>query len=111
MNTYTQVHPEVLRKMVRALDKAITFMNKNENQSQDIVIKRLEQDKAFITAIWDDFDWQLSLRQSILLTLEDEARWAIKNNLTDAKVMPNYLQFIYTDALEAVKPEAVTIFR
>ncbi len=41
--------------------------------------------------------------------MEDSARWAIKNKLTDAKKVPNYLDYIYTDALKAVMPEAVRI--
>jgi hypothetical protein len=32
-----------------------------------------------------------------------------KNNLTDATKVPNYLDYIYFDALEEVKPEVVTI--
>jgi NitT/TauT family transport system substrate-binding protein len=44
-----------------------------------------------------------------LIAFEDQARWRIKNNLTDKKDVPNYLNFIYLDALEGVKPEAVTI--
>ncbi|GAG04257.1 unnamed protein product, partial [marine sediment metagenome] len=31
--------------------------------------------------------------------------------LTEATKVPNYLNFIYLDALEEVKPEAVTIIR
>ncbi len=43
--------------------------------------------------------------------MEDEARWAMKEGLTDKKEVPNYLDFIFMDALELVKPEAVTIIR
>jgi hypothetical protein len=51
------------------------------------------------------------LDQTILVSLEDEARWAMKERLTDKKEVPNYLDFIYVDALEQVKPETVTIIR
>ncbi len=51
----------------------------------------------------------LSLSQVLIIAMEDEARWAIKNNLTDATEVPNYLDYIYFDALEAVKPDAVNI--
>jgi len=53
----------------------------------------------------------LMLDQTILVSLEDEARWAMKERLTDKKEVPNYLDFIYVDALEQVKPETVTIIR
>jgi NitT/TauT family transport system substrate-binding protein len=51
------------------------------------------------------------LDQTILITLEDEARWAIREGLIDKKEIPNYLDFIYMDLLENVKPEAITIIR
>ena len=53
----------------------------------------------------------VSLEQQLLLTLEDEARWTISEGLADKKEVPNYLDFIYLEGLEAVKPEAVTILR
>jgi NitT/TauT family transport system substrate-binding protein len=53
--------------------------------------------------------FELSLDQSLLINTEDEARWAIKNNLIDKTEIPNYLDYIYIDALEEVKPEAVGI--
>jgi NitT/TauT family transport system substrate-binding protein len=42
-----------------------------------------------------------------LLSLEDGARWAIRNKFTDATKVPNYLDYIYVDALKEVNPSAV----
>ena len=53
----------------------------------------------------------VSLPQALIIAMEDEARWRIENKLTDKTTVPNYLDFIYTDALEAVNPEAVTVIR
>jgi len=49
------------------------------------------------------------LDQSLVLALEDEARWAIKNKLTSKTKVPNYLNHIHLDALKSVAPSAVTI--
>jgi hypothetical protein len=35
----------------------------------------------------------------------------IKNKLTKEKTVPNFLDYIYEDALQALKPEAVNIIR
>ncbi|NIT52457.1 MAG: hypothetical protein GWO41_06890 [candidate division Zixibacteria bacterium] len=64
-----------------------------------------------MSAIWDDYVFEIFLDQSLLLSWEDIARWAIKNKFTDKTTVPNYLNFIYLDGLEAVKPEAITIIR
>ena len=45
------------------------------------------------------------------LGVEDKARWMIKHNLTKEKNMPDFLEYIYEDALKAIKPEAVSMIR
>ncbi len=35
----------------------------------------------------------------------------ISNNLTTEKQVPDFLNFIYEDALKAIKPESVNIIR
>ena len=67
--------------------------------------------KEDVAAHWDEFTFEISLDQSLLINIESEARWAINNNLTDATEVPNYLDYIYLDALEEVRPNAVTIIR
>ena len=111
MKDFAQAHPEVLNKFLRAIDKATAFIRKHKEDSQMIVAERLKLDKEVMTTLWDDFIFEISLEQSLLVTLEAEARWAISNNLTDKTEVPNYLDYIYYDALEEVKPEAVGIIR
>jgi hypothetical protein len=43
--------------------------------------------------------------------MEDEGRWMINNNLTSAKNIPDYRDYIYTKGLEEVMPESVNIIR
>jgi NitT/TauT family transport system substrate-binding protein len=68
-------------------------------------------DKVVLGAVWDSHTFGVSLDQALLLALEDESQWAIKSGLTNAKKVPNYLDFIHLDGLQAVKPEAVRIVR
>ena len=111
MKDFANDNPKVLKKFLRAIDKATIFIKSHKQKSQAIVAERLKLDKKVMTALWDDFVFQLSLDQSLLITLEDEARWAIKSRLTDTTEVPNYLNYIYMDALEEVKSESVTIIR
>jgi NitT/TauT family transport system substrate-binding protein len=61
--------------------------------------------------LWSESLFSISLDQSLIVTMEDEARWMIKNNLTSEKQIPDFLGYIYEDALKAIKPEAVNIIR
>ena len=111
MKDYALDNPEILKRFLLAIDRATTFIKDHKEESQELIANRLKLDRKVITALWDDFVFEVSLDQSLILTLEDEAKWAIKNNLTDKTKVPNYLDFIYLDALEVVKPEAITVIR
>jgi ABC-type nitrate/sulfonate/bicarbonate transport system substrate-binding protein len=111
MKSWTGQHPEIVKKMLRAVDKAITFAQQNKQESIGILIKNAKFSKEMLEAVWDDYIFQLTLDNSMLSTLEDEARWAIQNKLVDQQKMPNYLDFYYLDAMKAVKPGAVSIVK
>lgn len=111
MKDYAEKNPEVLEKFVRAIVKAENFIAGNREESIDIHSEESGLAREIIAALWDDVIFDLSLDQALLTNLEDEARWAIKYGLTDKTEVPNYLDYIYFDALEKVKPGAVTIAR
>jgi NitT/TauT family transport system substrate-binding protein len=108
---FMENNPEILKSFLKAIEKGEEFIKKNREESIDIVCERLKLDKELTASIWSDFNFELMLDQTILITLEDEARWAIREGLIDKKEIPNYLDFIYMDLLENVKPEAITIIR
>jgi len=111
MKDFARDHPETLEKFLRAVDNAVTFIKNNKEKSQAIVATSLNLDGENVSAMWDDYVFEIFIDQSLLLSWEDIARWAIKNKFTDKTTVPNYLNFIYLDGLEAVKPKAITIIR
>ncbi len=104
-------NPETLKRFLKAVEKGQQFIKKNKEESINIVSQSLKLDKEITALTWAEFSFQLILDQTILVSLEDEARWAMREKLTDKKSIPNYLDFIYMNALEQVNPEAVTIIR
>ncbi len=110
-NDFNKNNPELLVQVVTALLKAEVFLDSNKEESIDIMASRLETDRANIDSVWHDYRFRVSMSQSLLLTLDDVARWSILNNLTDKAEVPNFLNFLYLNALEEAKPEAVTIIR
>jgi len=53
----------------------------------------------------------VDLLQSQLITMEDEARWAMARGYVAKGPVPNFLPNLYLDALLAVRPERVTVVR
>jgi len=111
MKDFARDHPETLEKFLRAIDNAVTFIKNNKEKSQAIVAESLNLDEKNVSAIWDDYVFEIFLDQSLLLSWEDIARWAIENKFTDKTKVPNYLNFIYLNGLEAVKPDAIAVIR
>jgi len=103
--------PEAVRKVLRALIRAEAFVNRQPDDARRLVADFIHTDKAVLDEIWDIFSFRVTLDQAFLVDLENQTRWAVKNGLTTRKDMPDYLDFIYTDGLQTVKPDAVRIIR
>jgi len=100
----------VVQKLVRALLKAEAFNRADPQRAQAVFAERLKVDPRALQG-WQDLDFHVDLRQSQLVTLEDEARWAMARGYADARAVPNFLPHLYLDALLAVQPERVTVVR
>jgi NitT/TauT family transport system substrate-binding protein len=106
---YVFNHPETIKKLVRALVRAERFCKEEPEAARQIIGNAINMDRQNLQELWPTFRFNVTLAQSLLLTLEDETRWAIKNKLTARTDIPNYLQHVYLDALHAVTPTAVTV--
>jgi ABC-type nitrate/sulfonate/bicarbonate transport system substrate-binding protein len=108
---FLKSNPEALAKLLKAVDRAQTFIRQNKELSIGVISRRLKLDRETVNAIWDVYQFKMFLDQAIITDLEAEARWAIENKYTRAAKIPDYRNFINTNILESVKPEAVNIIR
>lgn len=106
---YVSKHSETIKKTLRALALGGRFCNQMPEAARKLVDGMIKTDTKNLADAWPSYRFDLALDQGLLLALEDEARWAIKNKLTNKTATPNYLDYIYLDGLEAVKPSTVTI--
>ena len=86
-------------------------MRTHEIEAKNILQKRMNWSDTQILSIWSQNQFGLSLEQSLITAMEDEARWMISHNLTNEKAVPNFLDYISEGALKAIKPGAVSIIR
>jgi ABC-type nitrate/sulfonate/bicarbonate transport system substrate-binding protein len=105
------VRDDDLVRVLRALERAQEFIYRNPQQAKAILRQRLKLDQGFIDWIWSRYSYRLSLDQSLLTTLEGEARWARQEGLVKGERSPNYLNFIYAGPLLKVRASAVNIIR
>lgn len=103
-------NPDIIVRFLKALDQAESFVIHDPDASKQLLCNDLNRTSGYIQKIWTDHQFSLSLDQSLILTMEDQSRWMIRNNLT-ANSVPNFLDYIYTSGLEAVNPGSVNIIR
>lgn len=110
-NDWIAKHPETISRFLKSLDQAEEYTIKHPAQAKAIVQKQFNYDGAYMASVWPNYQFSLSLDQSLILAMEDEARWMIKNNLTSENKIPDFLDYIYSDGLKTIKPESVNIIR
>ncbi len=110
-NDFISNHPEIVNRFLKSLARAEDYLIRNPKASKDMVKKRVHYDDTFMEIFWSENQFSLSLDQSLITAMEDEARWMIKNKLTKEKQVPDFVNYLYLDGLKAVKPEAVSIIR
>jgi NitT/TauT family transport system substrate-binding protein len=107
---FTTKNPEIVKRTLKALLQAEEFVKTNEDEAKAILAFH-DFDAQFINDIWQKLDYTISLPQALIIAMEDGARWRIKQGIAEAANVPNYLDYIYFDALEEVKPKAIGIIR
>jgi len=108
---FVKKNPEAVKKFLRALLKAETFIKEHPEEAQNLVADFIKMDKTELADIWNILTFKVTLDQALLVDFEDQTRWMLKNKLAPGKQMPNYLEYIHAEGLNAVKPDAVRIVR
>ncbi len=100
-----------LVKLLRAVARAEAFIQENPRQAQAILRQRLGVDQRFVDWVWPGLRFRLALDQSLVKTLEAEARWAIREGHVVGKTVPNYLRHLHASPLREVDTNAVGLSR
>ncbi|MCX6690408.1 MAG: NrtA/SsuA/CpmA family ABC transporter substrate-binding protein [Methanoregula sp.] len=104
-------NPALIEKMFRSLTKAETYAYSHPAEAKAIINNHMHYEAPFLEKFWQSTQLTPSLDQSLILAMEDEARWMIANNLTNATAVPDFQKYVYTKGLEGAKPGSVNIIR
>lgn len=98
-----------LVRVLRAVERAQQLIRTRPAEAQAIMKTRLELDQAFVDWAWGDLHYRLGLDQSLLSTLENEARWALReSHVPPRAAIPNVLDLVHPGPLRKALPGAVT---
>lgn len=108
LQSYLASHPAIVARVLRALAEGARYCREQPRAARALLNNK-PGEAARLDAAWPGFRFGVTLDQGLLLALEDEARWALGNELGEKAAMPNYLDHIYLDGLQAVAPAAITL--
>lgn len=98
-----------LAKLLGALERAQQYIANHPLEAKDILRVYLQLEGHFVDWVWPNNNYHLGLEQSLLTTLESEARWAQREGYVKGRETPNYLDFIYSGPLKKTNSAAVTL--
>jgi NitT/TauT family transport system substrate-binding protein len=102
-------NPAAAERFMKSMLEAEGYIKDNSEEAKEFARNRFDYESDYIDYSWPKQEFAVILEQAMLITFEDQARWRIKQGLTDATEVPDYLYYIHMDALEKVKPEAIRI--
>lgn len=97
----------ILTRYCEALGESENYIINHETEVKDIMKQKLNLSDNFSDTLWAKSHFMQSFDQGLLLAMEDEARWLIKNNLTNKKSIPLFLNYMNTTPLSRIEPTAV----
>ncbi|WP_426113009.1 ABC transporter substrate-binding protein [Massilia sp. PWRC2] len=106
--SHIDAHPDAMRRTLLALAQAVQYIQAQPAPAQALIGAAVGLRDAQLAPFHPD-DFALSLDQSLLLSLEDQTRWAVRKGLLAAAPAPNYLDALDVRPLTAVAPAAVTL--
>ena len=94
-------------KVLRALQRAQRFIAEQPQRAKETLQSRLELPAGFADAVLPGMSYRMGLEQSLVSTMEGEARWALREGHVPAgQKVPNYLQYVEFGPLREAVPSA-----
>lgn len=104
---FAQRNPQLVSSLLRALIKANDSITSQPEEARAIVARAVGDNAVALAS----YNFDVHLRQDLLINLESQARWAIASGLAEQRQAPDFMPLLYPEGLLAVNPAAVTIIR
>jgi ABC-type nitrate/sulfonate/bicarbonate transport system substrate-binding protein len=108
---FGQERPETARKVLRALLRAEQLFREDPEEAKRTVISALHDDQGLLDELLRQFVFQVRLDQSLLVLMEEEARWVQRTGKATRTEASSFLETMEPAPLLAVKPERVGLIR
>jgi NitT/TauT family transport system substrate-binding protein len=101
----TKKKPAAIEKLLQALTQAADFMKQQPGEVQVNIARWLKGPVDRLQSGRFAKRYKLFLDQTLILAMEDEARWQIQDKLTGQTRMPNFLNYLDVEPLAHLAPQ------
>jgi NitT/TauT family transport system substrate-binding protein len=108
---WLKTHTRAARRFLEALIQAEAYIKTHDEAFRRFLEETFQYTSEYIALSLENHNFTVGLPQSMLIALEDQARWRKEVGLMSEKELPNYLNFIDVAPLDLVAPKAVSIIR
>ena len=109
MRQFVHDNGALVPDLLRALRDGEQFCRAYPLQASSFLTNLPAARRDALLESWSRHRFHLDLDQDLLLALEDQGRWALKDQPAGRREAPNFFDYIYLDGLQAVSPTDVTI--
>lgn len=101
--------PGVADRVLRALLRAARRARRDPDAAERVVARQLGMDARDLAPVWDGLVLGVELDQSLLVLLEQEARWALRTGVAPGGRVPDLRLALAPAPLRRVSPRAVRL--
>lgn len=103
--------PEAVAKLLQGLLKAEGFVADHPREALQSLGKHFDTRLAEMDSNFSHYRLQVNMDHTVILSMEEVGRWAMKNSLSEGGKLANALDFVDSAPLAGIKSEAVSLGR
>lgn len=102
---------DTLERVLRALLQAEDYLRAEPARAREDLARQLGIPLPMIDAMLREFEFRVGLNQSLLVSLESQARWSKRSTLVDNRVEVDYFERMRPAPLRRIDPRRVTLIK
>jgi NitT/TauT family transport system substrate-binding protein len=110
-DNWLKIHQRAARRFLKALIQAEACLKADREAFGKFLEETFQYTPAYVAHSLKNHNFAVGLPQSMLISLEDQARWRMETGLMQVNEFPNYLNYLDVTPLNQIAPKAVRIIR
>lgn len=104
---FLQDHPKQIEKFLKSLSEGLNFLRENNELVIDYFSETFNLSKSTTKSFMDEIEFNISLKSTLILTLNSELNWLRDNNVVKSDKIPSIEDYFEYRYLKKILPRNV----